>query len=76
MTRRMTPANRGKAFGLLAAGWSLRKVARQLGVTKSAISKLRSRGVRLGKDKAVMGDMGKCGRNNFVSPKLTVIRDI
>ena len=60
-------AQRGKAFGLLAAGWSLGKVARELGVTKSAISKLRSRGVRLGEDKAVMGDMGKGGRKKLAT---------
>ena len=43
----------GKAFGLLG------KVAGWLGVTKSAISKLRSRRIRLGEDKAVMGDLVK-----------------
>ena len=69
MTRWMTPAQRGKAFGLLAAGWSLGMVARKLGVTKSAISKLRARGVRLGENKAVMGDMGKCGRKKLFSPE-------
>ena len=44
----MTPAQREKVFGLFTAGWSLRKVAREMGVTKSAISKLRQRGVTLG----------------------------
>ena len=44
-------------------------VARKLGVTKSAISKLRARGVRLGENKAVMGDMGKCGRKKLFSPE-------
>ena len=49
----------GKAFGLLG------KVAGWLGVTKSAISKLRSRRIRLGEDKAVMGDLVKGVRKNF-----------
>ena len=44
----MTPAQREKVFGLFTAGWSLRKVAREMGVTKSAISKLRQKGVTLG----------------------------
>ena len=43
----------GKAFGLLG------KVAGWLGVTKSAISKPMSRRIRLGEDKAVMGDLVK-----------------
>ena len=51
MPQWMTATQRDKAFGLLAAGWSQGKVARELGVTKSAISKHRSRGVRLSEDR-------------------------
>ena len=36
-----------------------------LGVTKSAISKLRSRRIGLGEDKAVMGDLVKGGRKKL-----------
>ena len=53
----------GKAFGLLG------KVAGWLGVTKSAISKIRSRRIRLGEDKAVMGDLVKGGRKKLFSPE-------
>ena len=67
MPQWMTATQRDKAFGLLAAGWSQGKVARELGVTKSAISKHRLRGVRLSEDKAVMGDMGKGGRKKLLS---------
>ena len=63
----MTPAQREKVFGLFTAGWSLRKVAREMGVTKSAISKLRQKGVTLGEEVATKGDWGKGGRKKLFS---------
>ena len=58
-----SPRLSGKAFGLLG------KVAGWLGLTKSAINKLRSRRIRLGEDKGVMGDLVIGGRKKLFSPE-------
>ena len=62
----MSPLVRAKAFGMMDAGADNVAIAKELGVTRSAIWRLRGRREQLGEEKAVKGDFGKGGRKKVI----------
>ena len=62
----MSPLVRAKAFGMMDAGADNVAIATELGVTRSAIWRLRGRREKMGEEKAVKGDWGKGGRKKVI----------
>ena len=69
MARNMTPLVRAKAFGMMDAGLDNVAIAKELGVTRSAIWRLGKRREQMGEEKTVKGDWGKGGRKKVIGER-------